>query len=173
MKSQSTTSIQTSALLSDFRLLLILFVTFRVMLLMVYQPIFTQGVERGVTAGGDFFYYFQLGGFAGQGLLPFRDWWSEFPPIPAYLESLVFLLFGRNGYTGFALIFGVIMMLFDLGNLVLLRRIGTRLYGAGTGMALAWVYAISLAPLVMIWWNFEPMVAFFLLWALATLLERS
>ncbi len=93
-----TTSIQTSSLLADFRLLLILFVTFRVMLLMVYQPLFTQGVERGVTAGGDFMTYFQLGALSGQGLLPFRDWWSEFPPIPAFLETLVFQLFGRNGY---------------------------------------------------------------------------
>ncbi len=172
MKSQSTTAIQTSTLLNDFRLLLILFVTFRLMLLMVYQPLFTQGIERGVTAGGDFFYYFQLGSLSGQGLLPFRDWWSEFPPIPAFLDTLVFQLFGRNGYNGFALIFGAIMLAFDAGNLVLLRRIGTRLHGAATGMALAWVYALTLAPLVMIWWNFEPLVAFFLLWSLAALIER-
>ncbi len=64
------------------------------------------------------------------------------------------------------------MMLFDAGNLVLVRRIGTRLYGAGTGMALAWVYAVSLAPLVLIWWDFEPMVAFLLLWSVAALIER-
>src|SRR5664279_5246934 len=128
---QPTQSIQTSTLLADFRLLLILFLTFRVMLLMIYQPIFTQGIERGLTAGGDFFTYFQLGALSGQGLLPFRNWWSEFPPIPSFLESLVFILFGRNGYTGFALVFGVIMMLFDLGNLILVRRLGTRLYGAG------------------------------------------
>ncbi len=77
-------------------------------------------------------------------------------------------MFGRSGYNGFALIFGVIMLAFDVGNLVLVRRIGSRLYGAATGMALAWIYALTLAPLVLIWWNFEPLVAFFLLWALAT-----
>ncbi len=169
---QSTTSIQTSTLLNDFRLLLILFVTFRVMLLMIYQPIFASGIERGVTAGGDFMTYFQLGALSNQGLLPFRDWWSEFPPIPSYLNVIVFQLFGRSGYTGFALLFGVVMLLFDVGNLVMVRRIGARLHGAGTGMALAWVYAVTLAPLVLIWWDFEPMVAFFLLWALATLIER-
>ena len=172
MKSQNTTSIQTSTLLADFRLLLILFIALRLMLAMVYQPIFTQGIERGMTAGGDFMYYFQLGSFANQGLLPFRNWWSEFPPIPAFLESLVVVLFGRNGYGGFALIFGAIMMLFDVGNLILVRRIGTKLYGSGTGMALAWVYALCVAPLVLIWWDFEPMVAFFLLWAVATLIEK-
>lgn len=169
---KQSNSIQTSTLLNDFRLLLILFVTFRVMLLMVYQPIFTQGIERGVTAGGDFFYYFQLGALSQQGLLPFRDWWSEFPPIPSLLDTIIFQIYGRNGYTGFALIFGAIMMLFDVGNLVLIRRIGSRLYGDGTGMALMWVYALTLAPLVLIWWNFEPMVAFFMLWSLAMLVER-
>ncbi len=173
MKTQSTNSLQTSTLLNDFRLLLILFVTFRIMLLMVYQPIFTQGIERGLAAGGDFFYYFQLGSLSGQGLLPFRDWWSEFPPIPAFLDTIIFQLFGRSGYTGFALIFGVIMMAFDVGNLVLIRRIGARIYGEGTGMALAWVYALMLAPLVLIWWNFEPLVAFFMLWSLAYLVERG
>lgn len=172
MKAQHSTPIQTSTLLADFRLLLILFVFLRLMLLMVYQPLFTQGIERGMTAGGDFMYYFQLGALSGQGHLPFRDWWSEFPPIPSYLETLVFQLVGRNGYPAFAMTLGVIMMLFDVGNLVMMRRIGTRLHGVGTGMALAWVYAVSVVPLVMVWWNFEPMVAFFLLWSVALLVER-
>ena len=172
MKSANTPTIQTSTLLADFRLLLILFVTFRVMLLMIYQPIFAQGIERGLTAGGDFFTYFQLGSFSGQGLLPFRDWWSEFPPIPSFLNVLVFQLAGRSGYNGFGLTFGILMMLFDIGNLLLVRRIGTRLHGAATGMALAWIYALTLAPLVLIWWDFEPLVAFFLLWSLALLIER-
>lgn len=172
MKAQHSTPIQTSTLLADFRLLLILFVFLRLMLLMVYQPLFTQGIERGMTAGGDFMYYFQLGALSGQGHLPFRDWWSEFPPIPSYLETLVFQLVGRNGYPAFAMTLGVIMMLFDVGNLVMMRRIGARLHGAGTGMALAWVYAVSVVPLVMVWWNFEPMVAFFLLWSVALLVER-
>ncbi|MEP7293632.1 MAG: hypothetical protein ABI835_17730 [Chloroflexota bacterium] len=172
MKTQPGASLQTSTLLADFRLLLILFLFFRLMLLMIYQPLFAQGGERGMTAGGDFFYYFQLGSLSGQGFLPFRDWWSEFPPIPAFFETVLFQLFGRSGYPAFAMIYSVIMLMFDVGNLVLMRRIGTQLYGAGTGMALAWIYALTLAPLVMIWWNFEPAVAFFLLWALALLVER-
>ena len=85
---------------------------------------------------------------------------------------LVFQLAGRSGYNGFGLTFGILMMLFDIGNLLLVRRIGTRLHGAATGMALAWIYALTLAPLVLIWWDFEPLVAFFLLWSLALLIER-
>jgi len=161
-----------SGLLYDFRLLIILFLAFRLLTLMIYQPILSSGIERGATAGGDFFYYFQLGSFVQQGDLPFRDWWSEFPPIPSILNTAVYVLFGGNGYTPFAIMYGAIMTLFDLGNLVRMRQIGTRLHGAANGMALAWIYALSLAPAVFIWWNFEPMVAFFLLSALWAFLNR-
>jgi hypothetical protein len=172
LKAHTSSPLNASTLLADFRLLLILFIFFRLLLLMTYQPILVNGVERGVTAGGDFLYYYQLGSLSQQGFLPFRDWWSEFPPLPSIFETLLVQFFGRGGYGSFALVYGVIMMLFDLGNLVLVRRIGAKLHGAGTGMALAWIYALTLAPVVMIWWNFEPMVTFFLLWGLATLVER-
>jgi hypothetical protein len=149
-------------LLGDFRLLLLLFVFFRLMLMLVQMPLIVSGVERGVTAGGDYFYYFQLSSFVREGLLPFRDWWSEFPPIPHALTTFVFLLTGAN-FTAFAMFLGMIMLAFEAGNLALVRTIGERLHGAQTGLALAWIYAVTFAPLVFIWWNFEPMVAFFLL----------
>lgn len=163
-------SLTLTGLLGDLRLLLIVFVCFRLILLMVYQPLFTQGMERGVTAGGDFFYYYQLGALSGDGLLPFRDWWSEFPPIPSFLDTLLYIGFGRS-YSSFAMVFSALMLAFDVGNLLLVRRIGSRLHGANTGMALAWVYALMPVPAVFIFWNFEPMVAFFLLWALAALID--
>jgi hypothetical protein len=40
-------------------------------------------------------------------------------------------------------------------------------------MALAWIYAILLAPMVFTFWNFEPLVAFFLLLSLWWLLTRQ
>jgi hypothetical protein len=159
-------------LLADFRLLITLFLAFRLLSVLVYQPLIVGGFERGVTAGGDFFYYFQLGSYAREGLLPFRDWWSEFPPIPAILNTIIAVGFGGNGYPGFAIIYGILMTLFDLGNLVRMRQIGMKLHGGNTGMALAWIYALSLAPAVFIWWNFEPLVAFLLLSALWALLNR-
>jgi hypothetical protein len=161
-----------TGLLGDFHLLLILFVAFRLMLLMVYQPVLVNGVERGVTAGGDFLYYHQLGALSADGMLPFRDWWSEFPPIPAALVTFVYQFAGRNdNYAGFAVFFGLIMLVCDVGSLVLVRAIGRRLHGANTGMALVWVYALMLAPTVFIWWNFEPLLALFLLLGLHWLLR--
>jgi hypothetical protein len=65
------------------------------------------------------------------------------------------------------------MLLADVGVLVMMRNIGTHLHGSTTGMALAWIYALMLAPLVFIWWNFEILVAFFLLLGLWWLLKKQ
>jgi hypothetical protein len=167
----ASSDLNLGALLGDFRLLLLLFIFLRVLLLLVYMPLIGSGIERGISVGGDFFTYFQLSSFVREGLLPFRDWWSEFPPIPHALTTFVFL-FSREQYTSFAMLFGMLMLAFDVGSLVLLRDIGRRLYGANTGMALAWVYAVTFAPLVFIWWNFEPMVAFFLLLGTRALIAK-
>lgn len=167
-------SIQLTSLLADFRLLLILFIAFRIMLLMVYQPLLLANVERGITAGGDYLNYYQIASLSDSAGLPFRDWWSEFPPVWSYLSVLLYQLSGgaRGNYTSFALFTGLIMLAFDAGNLVLIRKIGSRLHGTNTGMALAWIYAITLAPLVFTFWNFEPLVAFFLLLGLWWLLVK-
>lgn len=169
----STGELQLRGLLADRRLLLILFISLRLILLITYQPIFINGIERGISAGGDALYYFQLASFSGQGLLPFRDWWSEFPPIPSHLFTLIYQAVGGGGYTAFAMVFGLIMVGFDAGNLLLIRSIGIRLHGNITGSALAWVYAVLAAPLIFVWWNFEPMVAFFLLLSLSAFLRGA
>ncbi|MFQ3567240.1 MAG: hypothetical protein SNJ59_09585 [Aggregatilineales bacterium] len=162
----------TTGLLGDFRLLLTLFIAFRMMMALVYQPLLVNGVERGVSAGGDFLYYYQLGALSEEGYLPFRDWWSEFPPVPSLLNTVIYQLVGRDeNYPAFALMFGLLMLICEIGNLFLVRRIGTRLHGAITGMGLAWVYGLLLAPLVFMWWNFEPLVAFFLLLGVSLLID--
>jgi hypothetical protein len=169
--SAKTESLTIPGLLGDFRLLLLLFIAFRLGLLIVYQPLIVNDVERGVGAGGDFAYYFALSSLTEQGLQPYRDWWHEFPPLTTHLFVAVYALSGGE-YAGFAMLFGTLMLLFDVGNLVLVRHIGARLYSPNTGMALAWVYALMLAPLVFLWWNFEPMVVFFLLFGMWLLLVR-
>jgi hypothetical protein len=74
-------------------------------------------------------------------------------------------------YGAFATLIGLLLLLADTGNLLLVRKIGGRLHGGGTGMALAWVYALLAAPLVFAWWNFEVLVAFTLLLGLWWLLQ--
>jgi hypothetical protein len=152
------------ALLGDFRLLLLLFVGFRVLLLLAYQPLTIGNVERGVSAGGDFQTYYQIASLSDTVGLPLRDWWSEFPPLWSYTSVTLYQLAGRGGnYAAFALLLGAILIAADTGSLILVRKIGTRLYRADTGMALAWVYALLAVPLVFTYWTFEGLVTFSLL----------
>ncbi len=152
-------------LLGDFRLLIILFVSFRLMLLMVYQPILLDdGQERGIGAGGDRQYHYSLAELTDGGAWPFVHWWSEFPPVWYMLTTGVYRYQGENvNYQGWSAMLGMILLIFETGNLILIRAIGSRLYGQNTGQTLAWIYAVMIAPLVFMWWNFEAIVAFFLL----------
>jgi hypothetical protein len=169
-----TSTISLPALLGDFRLLLILYVSFRLMLLMVYQPIMVGEVERGVGAGGDRLYHYELAALSKDGLLPFRDWWSEFPPVWFLTTTTIYQLLGQNvNFTSWSMALGLLVLIFDVGILVLIRSIGTHLHGHNTGMSLAWIYALTLAPLVFIWWNFETIVAFFYLLGLWWLLKKQ
>ncbi|MBN2472337.1 MAG: hypothetical protein JXN59_16550 [Anaerolineae bacterium] len=161
------------SLMRDFRLLIYLFVAFRLTLLIVYQPMIIEGVERGIAAGGDMAQFHAFARLSDEGLLPFRDYWSEFPPVWPWLYVGVYRLLGgaEGTYTAFASLLGLILLAADTGNLILVRRIGGRLHGQDTGLALAWIYALLLAPAVFIWWNFEALVAFALLLALWWLLQ--
>lgn len=170
----SPSSLSPAGLLGDFRLLVMLFVGFRLLLLMAYQPLIVEGSERGLGAGGDRQYHFALAELTRQGEWPFRDWWSEFPPVWYWLTTGVYQLLGENAdYANWSAAIGLILLAFDTGNLVLMRAVGTRLYTPATGMALAWIYALTVAPLIFLWWNFETLVAFWLLLGLHGLLRKQ
>ncbi len=78
---------------------------------------------------------------------------------------------GPADFAAYATLFGLVMITFDTGNLLLVRRIGSRLYNDATGLALAWIYGLLAVPLVFSFWTFEPMVAFSILLATAWLIE--
>ena len=165
--------IRLTALLNDLRVLIILFVSFRLIMMMVYQPIITDDVERGVGAQGDRLYHYQLASLTDDGNYPFRDWWSEFPPVWYFMTTTVYQLQGENvNYSGWSMAMDVIVLLFDVGVLLLIRAIGTQLYGKSVGMSLGWIYAVCAAPMVFIFWNFETIVAFFLLLGLWFLIRK-
>jgi hypothetical protein len=148
-------------LLGDFRLLLILFVAFRVLLLLAYEPFLLDGNERGIGVGGDRQYHYALASLSDEGLYPFRDWWSEFPPLWFLTTTGVYTLLGdKVNFNTWSIVIGAIMLLSEVGILIMLRKIGARLHGEITGMALAWIYALLAAPAVFMWWNFDSLVTF-------------
>jgi hypothetical protein len=178
------------ALLSDFRLLVYLFVGFRLVLAMVYQPytfdVYDQQgdppdvtytpttIERGLSHFGDLRYYYQFAELIDEDKLPYRDYWHEFPPVWITLFLGVYGAIQARGpvdFTSWATAIGLIMLAFDVGNLWLLRRLGKRLHDRRVAVALPWVYAVLAAPVIFPWWTFETMVVFFMLLALTWLLE--
>jgi len=161
-------------LLGDIRVLLFLYISFRLILLMAYQPILTDLGEQGIGTSGDRLYHYQLAALSEDGNLPFRDWWSEFPPVWFITTTATYLMLGETvNYTSWAMVLGVLMLVFEVGNLLMMRAIGTTLYGKNTGMALAWVYAVTVAPAIFMWWNFDAMMTFFLLLGLHYLLQKK
>jgi hypothetical protein len=161
-------------LLGDFRLLLLLFVAFRVILLIAYEPFLLDGNERGIGVGGDRQYHFALASLSDNGQYPFRDWWSEFPPVWFLTTTTVYDLLGEKvTFNSWSMVLGGLMLLSEVGILLMIRNIGARLHGEITGMALAWIYALLAAPAIFMWWNFDSLVTFFFLFGIWLLLRHK
>lgn len=161
-------------LLGDIRVLLFLYISFRLIMLLAYQPFLTDLGEQGVGTSGDRLYHYDLASLSEDGNLPFRDWWSEFPPVWFITTTATYLMLGENvNYTSWSIALGILMLVFETGNLLLMRGIGTTLYGKNTGMALAWVYGMLVAPFIFMWWNFDSMMTFFFLLGLYYLLRKK
>ncbi len=145
------------------------------MLLIVYQPSATNGPDRGLTAFGDFHTYYDFAALSSAGKLPYRNYWYEFPPVFPIISLTIYgLVSGRGAadFTAYAVLLGLVITAFDVGNLILIGRIGRRVHGQTVGTALSWVYALLAAPFVFSWWTFEPIVTFSILLSILYLLEK-
>jgi hypothetical protein len=155
--------------LPDFRLLVYLFVGMRLVLLLAHPPTLVESggaiFDRGLTVYGDFLYHFGIAENSRAGLLPYRDFWYEYPPLIPILSGATYAL-SRANFTAYATLLALFLTAFDVGNLALVRRIGGALRGPAVGEALAWLYALAAAPLVLVFWNFEAVVTFWVLLAL-------
>lgn len=155
------------SLLRDLRLLALLFVCARVVLFLVAEPTILDGQELGIGRIGDQRYYYELAQFSERGWLPFRDWWSEFPPLWPWLTVIVVQVGGAElDYARYALVMVAIMTAADLGNLWLLHSLAQRLYGAERATELTWLYALLPIPLIFTYWTFDAIVVFWLLLSL-------
>ncbi len=165
-------------LFTDWRVLLYLFISLRIGLLIVYQPqlLATSDadlplVERGLTTLGDYAEHYQISSRVASDNLPYKDYWVEFPPVWPALTALLATLF--NNFTNWASVLFLLMTLFDIGNLLLVRQLGEKLHGSDTGIALSWVYALLVTPLVMTAWNFESIVIFTVLMGFRWLIQAK
>ncbi len=149
------------------RLPLLLFVTFRLMMLVTFLP-------QDLTRFGDYPYYYSLARFSDDGHLPFIHYWSEYPPVFPFLSIAIYYfsrLVSGGSYEAYVYLFGGLMVAFDTGSLWLFLRLAQRLWGEERALQLGWTYSLLFVPLIFCWWTFEGMTAFFILLALYLLLE--
>ncbi len=170
---------------ADVRVLVLLFFGLRLTLAVVYQPALWQlydangaplTLQQGLSTYGDFHYFYNIARLTDGGNWPYRDFWYEFPPLWSVLFMGLYRVLSVHSaasYATWSTALGLLLNVFDVGNLVLLRRLGERLHGQTVGLALSWTYALLAAPLILTWWNFEPLVLFLMLAALWTLLSGA
>jgi hypothetical protein len=184
---------------TDFVILLILFVTFRVLALAAFRP---GGL---VLDFSDFYWYRSLAELTRQGYYPYDNLWTTYPPLfPVVMIAIyqVSVLLPPWEYANlwFTLLLGGFFLLFEIGNFILLYLFALKLYasdkenldrtsdlpgfsqsraldnlaGPGPHSALrpCWIYATLFVPVYTLTGWFESYPLFFFLFSLYLLLKN-
>ena len=125
----------------DFLLLLTLFVAFRLGSVLFFRP---GGYVRDYS---DLIFYQSRASWQDFGFLPYRDYWSEYPPLFAWLtvgiDRIARLIPAWDDQRlWFAALFGLVTVAAETLTLVALYRLARRIYGDGA-LRVAWLYAGS------------------------------
>jgi len=140
----------------DFLLLLILFVAFRLGAVFFFRP---GGYIRDYS---DLIFYQSRASWQDFGFLPYRDYWSEYPPLFAWLtvgiDRIARLIpVWDDQRLWFAAIFGLVTVTAETLTLVALYRLARRMYGDGA-LRVAWIYAALFLPVYLLggWYDALP-----------------
>ncbi len=166
---------------SDFLLLLILFVTFRLLALAAFRP---GGL---VLDFSDFYWYRSFAELTHQGYYPYDNLWTTYPPLfPVVMIALYQLsaLLPPWEFPNlwFTLLLGGVFLLFEIGNFVLLYLFALKLYPETQEPGLPstpqnafrplWIYAALFVPVYTLTGWFESYPLFFFLLSLYLLLNN-
>ena len=128
-----------------------------------------------IATYGDFAHYFNLAHLSDQGLLPFLDYWYEFPPLFPLLSLGIYQL--TSSTTGalhsYIYALAMVMLAFDAGNLYLLFRIAHQMKGKQIALRISWVYLALPIALIYNWRTFDGLTTFWMLLAFYWLLLSS
>ena len=140
----------------DFLLLLILFVAFRLGTVFFFRP---GGYIRDYS---DLIFYQSRASWQDFGFLPYRDYWSEYPPLFAWLtvgiDRIARLIPAwEDQRIWFAALFGLLTVAAESLTLVALYRLARRIYGDGA-LRVAWLYAGLFLPVYLLggWYDALP-----------------
>ena len=153
----------------DFLLLLTLFVAFRLGSVLFFRP---GGYIRDYS---DLIFYQSRASWQDFGFLPYRDYWSEYPPLFAWLtvgiDRIARLIPAWDDQRlWFAALFGLVTVAAETLTLVALYRLARRIHGDGA-LRVAWLYALLFLPVYLLggWYDALPVAT--IIGALALLLS--
>ena len=148
-------------LLSGFWVVLALFLSARLMQLVIWPP-------EMLTLYGDYDYYFRLAALVRSGQLPFIHYWSEYPPVFPWLNLALYELSGGT-FRNYVVITRLVLLGFEAGSLYLLYRIAAGSRGPDGALQVAWVYLALYVPAFIWLGSFEAITACLVLLALFSL----
>ncbi len=156
----------------DFTLLLLLYLSLRLMALLLFRPGgFIADYSDYNTS------YLPFAQWSNRGLYPFVDYWLEYPPLFPWLVVLVYRLsilipLWTEPRLWFNTFLGLSLLPFEVGSFVVIYLIALELYDRTGALRCAWIYASLFAPLYTWLGWFDGMPLFFLLLALYLLLKQ-
>lgn len=145
----------------DFLLLLATFVTFRLAAVWFTRP---GGYIRDYS---DLIYYRSRASWQEFGFLPYRDYWSEYPPLFAWfsvwIDNLARLLpVWEDERLWYAAFFGAALVVAESVTFVCLYLLARRLWGE-RALRVSWLYAGLFLPVYLLngWYDALPVMTIF------------
>jgi len=157
---------------NDFILMLILFITFRVLALAAFRP---GGL---VLDFSDFYWYRSFAELTHQGYYPYDNLWTTYPPLFPLVMIAIYQLSSllppwEFANLWFTLLLGGFFLLFEIGNFILLYLMAKEIYPATSDtLRPAWIYALFFVPVYTLTGWFESYPLFFFLFSLYLLLKN-
>jgi hypothetical protein len=171
---------------ADFFLLLILFITFRILALAAYRP---GGL---VLDFSDFYWYRSFAELTRQGYYPYDTLWTTYPPLFPFVMIAIYQVSAlippwEHANLWFTLLLGGFFLLFEIGNFIILYLLALNLYDEAVdfdseiqnpkskiqnSLRPAWIYAAFFVPVYTLTGWFESYPLFFFLLSLYLLLKN-
>ncbi|MCB0195255.1 MAG: hypothetical protein KDJ65_25125 [Anaerolineae bacterium] len=164
---------------TDFILLIVLFVTFRVLALVAYRP---GGL---VLDFSDFYWYRGFAELTRQGYYPYDNLWTTYPPLFPLVMIAIYQISAllppwEHANLWFTLLLGGFFLLFEIGNFILLYLFALKLSPQDSSeqttlqkaLRPCWIYAALFVPVYTLTGWFESYPLFFFLLSLYLLLEK-
>jgi hypothetical protein len=156
----------------DFFLLALLFTSFRLLSLLLFEPGgFILDWSGYYVPGANFVE------LSDRGYYPVLHYWMEYPPLFPWLSVLVYRVSmllppWRDPELWYNLLLGGAFLLFEIGNFILIYAIALKLRGRQGAVRCAWLYAGLFFPLMTLLFWFENFALFFLLLGVYMIVAR-